>query len=280
MKRTSTALLALLVASSLVGCLKKKESAKAKDVDAIVSGDEANRRNNEFCGAKEGTTPEEALDAVFARLPRLFTAEFPSLRQHIKLEEASEVKRTCKAIFETQASALFADEADRTRALQRLDNLGACWSLKLSDNMDAVPVPTIHIARDVGSVHRNLIAMVTYGIMELYVDQVGGKFAKLDADERSKLLDKLAAAGTKASDTQLLDLISKLEDLRKRLSTAVLEDLKASEKSATIQQANLYFAETVDSYYCSESTRDQFVARGLTKTWEIAQEIARLLDSK
>lgn len=299
-KTSFSLFVASLLCITAVGCRKKVfGDSKAHSVDAIVSGDETQRQAL-YCGSgakvSPSKTPEEAVDQVFKRLPRLFTTAFPTLRDQIKLDSLESVNTLCKSIFTAQVKDLFDNKDDEARALSRLENLGACWSFTVGDKAD-VSVPTIHLTKDVDAVHHNMIAMVTYGIVELYADRVGDYLDGLSEKDRKVVLEKVKVPGQPVTTGDEMTFVTKLRDYRLKLATAVVEDLKNLSKTDVLQgyvdayrlksfdelktsrfTQNIFLAESVESYYCSDESRKLFGTRQMTATLKVMDELDAFLN--
>ncbi len=271
-----------------VGCRRKLPASEVKSVDAITTGDDAKRHLGD-CGdaATQDRTAEAARDKVYARLPEKFRTQFPDLKAKIKMKDAAEVSTECKAIA-----------SGDSRLEERGKNLSSCWKVDVSAASGSPLTPTIYMIRDRTLVHRDLLAMVTYAVLELYIDQVGDGLAKMDGAAREALEAELekASPGTKLdtlsafvqvvrSDRLALasavvdDLVTKkaedaLKNFRKMFDVSTNEKLKAS-----VPAGNFFFAEMLESYYCSTASREAIATQGLVTAMTKMQAIAKYLDS-
>ncbi len=271
-----------------VGCRRKLPDSEVKSVDAITTGDDAKRHLGD-CGdaATQDRTAEAALDKVYARLPQKFRKQFPDLKAKIKLQDEADVAKECQQVA-----------SGDTRAEERSKNLSSCWKIDLGAASGSPLVPMIHMTRNRNLVHRDLLAMVTYAVLELYIDKVGVGLDKMDDAAKKSLTEELekASPGTKLEDLSAFvevvrsdrhalagavvdDLTAKkaddaLANFRKMFSVSSNEDLKAS-----VPASNFFFAEMLESYYCSDVSREAIAKQGLATAWTRMQAIAKYLDS-
>lgn len=319
MKSSSRMLLLALAATSAVsaGCRRKLPDSEVKSVDAITTGNDAKRHLGD-CGDAQVSdrTPEAALEKVFARLPEKFRKQFPNLKASVRLQDPEAVTKDCAVVT-----------AGDSRQEERAKNLSSCWTLDLSAEPEAPKaeapkeapkaeapkveeapkangsalVPTIHVTRNRNLVHRDLLAMTTYAVLELYIDKVGDALEKADDAAKKTLTDELQKVSPGARLEDLTKFVAVVKADRQALAQAVVDDLEASKSTDALAAlanfrrmfgassnaelagsrgaGNFFFAEMVESYYCSADSRAAIEKAGLKSAWAKMQGIAKYLDS-
>lgn len=270
------------------GCKRPGDNAnQVKSVEAITSGDDSKRHLGD-CGdpSVSDRTPEAAVDKVYTRLPQKYRKQFPDLKGRIKLYDETKIADECRKCAKGDA-----------RLEQRSKNLSACWCVDLGDATGTALVPDILVTRNRNLVHRDLLAMVSYSVLELYIDKVGDALDNLDEKGRKTLVEaiKKSAPGTKIED--LKAFVSTVRADRFALASAVVDDLSSkgqdvaltnfktmfgvssnSELKKSSAAGNFFFAELVESYYCSDVSREA-IKTNLGSAWVKMQGIAKYLDS-
>lgn len=207
----------------------EKLSAKVEAVQARIKGSDEFR--NAALGAMEAV-PENLMGAFFGLKGKIIiSSKAESLCQNVKLSPAEKGLAGPNIV------------------------VPACWR----QSAPGLP-PEIVLPEDREVIRHSLLRMFSYVFAEAFVEGIenaqSGSFATAEA--------KSAAAGFKAERASLAATF--LEDLKALNRPEVYSKMLNFSKNDSVKFGNYVYAEALDSYYCSEKSRETFESMFST-TW-------------
>jgi hypothetical protein len=314
-----TILFSVTIATS---CKPAGKDSESQSIEAIKSGESKNRHDKSVrCGTTAEIDPKEsaaeAVRIVYDRLPASIRGLVQST---MAIDRKQDISQVCKAAVAGQADRegiiSLLDESYKAGVNQAIDRsqdtflegLEACYIFeKAPQPKDAKGLPTtdkfipiipkIFIQDDVSSIHRNLLAITTYAVIDLYVDTWWGPIVDrvgLGQQAPTATLGvQETAGGLRAEERGALEYIVNFRNLRRSLADSMLLDLKgvnaAGQKEiikkyellktrSPVLFGNFFLAEMVDTHYCNDATRATFTKADFPTAYPVWQQMLVYLE--